>query len=239
MGLTDTLYRIKEFIVSGLHSMPMILTTISLVLACATANSGFAILFVFLAVLVPLAVAILNIAAPLFQLPFDFIHNNFGNKDKPIDWGMSTADVCRIVPQLGAVTAGQDGIAGYPSYWTGIVSFFFGFVFSNALALYQYSSNDKVPGDKMEARKMHAVIGMILCVALYIILMLWRFITGCESDKWIGMVLALGIAVAGFFIFKAINDCGLLRVIDIFGIGARLLPASATAEPTQVCFPVG
>jgi hypothetical protein len=238
MGLTDTLYRIKEFIVSGLHSLPMILTTVSLVLACSTANTGFAILFVFLAVVVPFGVAVLNMAAPLLQKIFNFVNDNFINKEKPINWSMSGADVCKIAPLLGAATANDASISGYPTFWTGIVSFFFGFVFANGLALFQYASNDKVPTEKSDARKMHAVVGMTLSVALYIILMIWRYISGCESGTGLGILLALGIAVGGFFLFQSINNCGLLRVIDIFGIGARLLPASATAEPTQICFPL-
>lgn len=239
MGLTDTLYRIKEFIVSGLHSLPIILTTVSLVLACSTANTGFAILFVFLGIAVPFAVAVLNMAAPFLQKFIDFIWTNLVDKEKSINWSMPSADICKIAPLLGAATAGDSVISGYPSYWTGIVSFFFGFIFANGLALFQYQSNDKTPTEKSDARKMHAIVGMILSIALYLILMVWRFMTGCESGTWIGMIMALGIAVSGAFIFRALNSCGLLRVIDLFGIGARLLPVSATAEPTQVCFPVG
>jgi hypothetical protein len=243
MGLTDSLYRIKEFIVSGLHSLPIILTSVSLVLACSTANTGFAVLFVFLSIAVPLVVALLNMGAPFLQIVFNFINDRFINKEKPINWSMPSSDVCKIAPLLGAATGADASIAGYPTYWTGIISFFFGFVFANGLALFQYVSNDKTPAEKSDARKMHAVVGMILSVSLYIILMIWRIMTGCESGSIAGillaMSLALGIAIGGFFTFRELNKCGLLRVIDIFGIGARLLPASATAEPTQVCFPVG
>ena len=237
MGLTDTLYRIKEFIVSGLHSLPMILTTVSLVLACSTANIGFAILFVFLAVAVPLMVALLNFGFPIFKYVIDYI-NNLVNRDSPINWNTSSSDICKIAPLLGAATGANDGLTAFPSYWTGIVSFFFGFVFANSLALFEYGSNENVPQEKSDTRKTHAVIGMILCVTFYLILMTWRFMTGCEHSTGLGIFLALGIAVCGFFLFQALNGCGLLRVIDLFGIGARLLPASATAEPTQVCYPV-
>lgn len=237
MGLTDTLYRVKEFIVSGLHSLPIILTTFSLILACATANTGFAILFVFLALAVPLMVAILNMISPVFKKVFDLI-NNLVSKGTPINWSESMSDVCKIAPLLGAATGGDAAISAFPSYWTGIVSFFFGFVISNAYALYEYGSNENVPQEKSDTRKAHAVIGLILCAILFLMLITWRYLTGCEHSTGLGIYLSLGIGVSGFFIFRALNGCGLLRVIDIFGIGARLLPASATAEPTQVCFPV-
>jgi hypothetical protein len=239
MGLTDTLYRIKEFIVSGLHSLPMIITGVSLVLACATANTGFAILFVLMSLVVPVMVVLLNLAGPIIRWPINWIWNTF-NTEQPIDWSMTASNICKLAPNFSVSTEGAAGIFGFPTYWMASIAFFFGFIFSNAFALFNYDNTDEsnVQSDKVDARKMHAVIGMTLSVLLTAALILWRMKSGCEHLSYVGVLISAGIAAAAFYIFKAFNDCGMLRTIDIFGIGARLLPSSATTEPTQVCFPI-
>lgn len=231
MDIIAALYRIKEFILAGMHSLPIILGAVSLVLACSTANSGFAILFVCLAGLVPLLTFALNrlsdvAIAPLVQL----IWSKFS--DTPLNLAGAMESVCRLAPL--SETASPTAVL--PSYWAAGVVFFFSFLFMNGLSLYNYASGDKSDSDKVGARKTHAVIGMALSVLFGAGLLIWRGSTGCENG--LGLLLSLifiGIAV-GFF--KMFESCGLIRIIDLYGIGARLLPVSATAAPTQVCFPV-
>ncbi len=234
MGLIDTLYRIKEFLISGLHSLPMILIGVSLVLACSTANTGFAILFVLLALGVPIASSLLNVVAPFIQSGISWFWTNFGD-GLPIDWRVPASNVCKAAPIFMGADAST---SSYPSLWMAIISFFFGFVFSNGYALFSYESTPDTPEDKVQARKAHAVIGMTISCILFFALVVWRYRTGCEHMSFLGLILSFGLSVSAFFIFQGLNDCGLLRVVDIYGIGGRLLPATATAEPSQVCFPV-
>jgi hypothetical protein len=222
-GLIASLYRIKEFILAGMHSLPIILGAVSLLLACSTANTGFAILFVCLAGLVP----ILNFGLNKFGSLIVFLIQKKWPDYNPIS---PPESVCRMAPFA------EGAAAALPSYWNASIVFFFTFVFMNGLSLYNFASNDKSKSDKVGARKTHAVIGMILSVVFGVGLLIWRGTTGCENI--LGLLLSLTFVGVGIGFFKMFEGCGLLRVIDLYGIGARLLPVSATAAPTQVCFPV-
>ncbi len=230
MDIIAALFRIKEFILAGMHSLPIILGGISLLLACATANSGFAILFVCLAGLVPILTFGLNKLSQLGIIPLaKWIWSKFS--DVVPEFGESAESVCRLAPFAEASAA-----AGYPSYWSTAIVFFFTFLFMNGLSLYNFAAGDKSDSDKVGARKTHAVIGMALSILFGVGLLIWRGGSGCENGLGLSLSLVfVGIAI-GFF--KMFESCGLLRVIDLYGIGARLLPTSATAAPTQVCFPV-
>jgi hypothetical protein len=127
--------------------------------------------------------------------------------------------------------------AAFPSYWMASIVFFFTFVFMNGLSLYNFAANQTASDDKVSSRKTHAIIGMAASVVLGLLLLSWRFKTGCENG--LGLFMSLTFVGLGVGLFKIFDGCGLLRVVDLYGIGARLLPTSATAAPTQVCFPVG
>lgn len=227
MDIAAQLYRIKEFIIAGVSSLPLILGGISLLLACSTANTGFAILAVCLALIVPFVTYLLNLISPILikilqLLPAEYVG----------DVTQTAASVCRLAPSADTMPA-----AAFPSYWMASIVFFFSFVFMNGLSLYNFASGQNASDDKVSSRKTHAIIGMAASVVLGLLLLSWRFKTGCENG--IGLFMSLTFIGLGVGLFKLFDSCGLLRVIDLYGIGARLLPASATAAPTQVCFPVG
>jgi hypothetical protein len=144
----------------------------------------------------------------------------------------TTANVCHIA-------SGPNGeiAAAFPSYWMSSILFFFTFVFMNGLSLYNFASNQTAADDKVSSRKTHAIIGMTASVVLGLLLLVWRYRTGCENG--LGLFMSLTFIGLGYGLFTLFDKCGLLRVVDLYGIGARLLPTSATAAPTQVCFPVG
>ena len=227
MDIASQLYRIKEFIIAGVSSLPLILGGISLLLACSTANTGFAILAVCLALIVPFVTYLLNLISPIIikilqLLPAEYVG----------DVTQTAASVCRLAPSTDTMPA-----AAFPSYWMASIVFFFSFVFMNGLSLYNFASGQNASDDKVSSRKTHAIIGMTASVVLGLLLLSWRFKTGCENG--IGLFMSLAFIGLGVGLFKLFDSCGLLRVIDLYGIGARLLPTSATAAPTQVCFPVG
>lgn len=230
MDIAGQLYRIKEFIIAGVTSLPIILGGISLLLACSTANTGFAILTVCLGLIVPFITYILNLISPLFKkiiglLPPQFIGEGTLFTEQ-------AAAICRIVP-FSTDTAPA---ASFPSYWMSSIVFFFTFVFLNGFSLYNFAANQDASDDKVSSRKTHAIIGMTASIILGLLLMTWRFKTGCENG--LGLFMSLTFIGLAYGFFSLFESCGLLRVVDIYGIGARLLPTSATAAPTQVCFPV-
>lgn len=234
MGLMETLYRIKEFLVAGIQALPIIIAAVSLLLACGTANTGFAILFLFISAVVPFATFLLNKAAPMLQIAINWIYQKVVDKNGSLDFSVPDNGICKIV----ASSVASPGIA-YPSYWMSSIIFFFSFIFFNGLSLYNYATTQEADNEKVSSRKTHAIIGMILSLGMMFGLFVWRLTTDCESKTGLGAVLALLFVGLAYGLYKAFEDCGLIRVIDLYGIGARLLPATATQEPTQVCFPVG
>lgn len=226
MDIAGQLYRIKEFIIAGVSALPLILAGVSLLLACSTANTGFAILFVCLALIVPFATFLLNIISPLLLRILSLISTEyFGSGGDIIN------AACKIAPSGDTMPA-----AAFPSYWMASIVFFFTFVFVNGLSLYNFAAGQDAADDKVSSRKTHAIIGMASSIIIGLLLVYWRYNTGCENG--LGLFMSLSFVGVGYGMFKAFDGCGLLRVIDLYGIGARLLPTSATAAPTQVCFPV-
>ena len=224
MDILAIIYRIKEFFITGMHNFPLIIGLTSLILVCATSNMGYTVLLLSLATLVPLLTFGLNLLAPFIQMALKAIAGLF-NKD--IDFSSGATAVCNITRE------GSPSL--FPSYWMAAVVFIFTFVAYNGGALYNYVGSSVASDEKISARKAHALIGIISSAILGLVFIVWRLTTGCE--QWLGVVMSLlfiGVAIGIFEIFKV---CGLLRLVDLYGIGSRLLPVGATANPTQVCFP--
>lgn len=231
MDIAGQLYRIKEFIIAGVSSLPIILGGISLLLACSTANTGFAILATCLALIVPFLTYLLNLVSPLLKKIIGLLPSQIIGEG-PL-FADQAATICRIAP-FSTDTAAA---AAFPSYWMSAIVFFFTFVFMNGLSLYNFATSQDASDDKVSSRKTHAIIGMTASIILGLLLMSWRYNTGCENG--LGLFMSLTFIALAYGLFTFFDGCGLLRVVDLYGIGARLLPTSATAAPTQVCFPVG
>lgn len=223
MDVLAIIYLIKEFIITGIHNFPLIIGLTSLVLMCATSNMGYTILLLSITIVVPFITWVLNMAAPVAQLGLNLFAGLF---NKHIDFTSSSSQVCSITR--------EGPVSSFPSYWMSSVVFIFTFIAYNGVALYKYMGSSDAPKDKIATRQAHAVIGIVSSIILGLGFMIWRIATGCEN--WFGILLSLifiGVAIGMFELFKV---CGLLRLVDLYGIGARLLPMSATANPTQVCF---
>jgi hypothetical protein len=231
MDILAIIYRIKEFIITGVHNFPLIVCLTSLILLCATANIGYSILFVSLAFIVPAITWFLNKTfSPWIQSALNWIIHLF-NADISIPFNPATSSVCRMAPQTGT-----GPIETFPSYWLSGIVFLFTFTFYNGLILYNYVASTDAPKEKVEARQAHAMFGMIASIVLFLVFLVWRLKSGCEH--WFGVLMSLSFIGIAIGLFEAFKGCGLLRLVDLYGIGSRLLPMSATAINSQVCFPV-
>ena len=231
MDLLQTLYRIKEFLTAGIQKFPLIIGSTTLGLACATANVGYILLFISIIFIVPIAEKVSNIILkPLFTMVIDFIVGLFDkNGTFKIDWtAKNAAAICRA--------AGEVSGGAFPTNYMAVLFFVFGYTFWNGLSIYNYESSVSDSDDKVEARKAHAIIGMIASLALLLIFFIVRIMSGCEH--WLGIMFGLlffGLAIGIFEFFRV---CGLMRLVDLYGIGSRLMPLTVSADTTKVCFPV-
>lgn len=124
-----------------------------------------------------------------------------------------------------------------PSFWMSMMAFFFSYLFSNALKLYNIQENSKAPKNQVTARKSQAVTSMFVIVALGILTTIVRSATTCETFLGILVSWILG-GYLGYVWYDFMRGCGLGRLDDLFGISNRILPLQSyeEADPT-VCVP--
>ena len=96
MDIAGQLFRIKEFIIAGVTSLPIILGGISLLLACSTANTGFAILTLCLGLIVPFITFVLNKISPIFKKIIGLLPSQFIGEG-PL-FAEQAAAICKIAP---------------------------------------------------------------------------------------------------------------------------------------------
>jgi len=229
MDLLAIIYKIKEFITTGMHNFPLIIAMTSLVLACGTSNMGFVILFTFLSFIIPLLVFVFNAFNKYIQKFINWIIALVSDYQIPFD--LTTDATCKIAQQTG-----EGAISTCPTFWLSSLFFVFTFIFWNGLRIYQFQNSGTADPSKIMNRKAQAIIGMTASLILLLIFLVWRIMTGCEH--WYGILSAAlfgGLAI-GFF--EACHACNLLRLVDLYGVGSRLLPVSATTLDSNVCFPV-
>jgi hypothetical protein len=128
-----------------------------------------------------------------------------------------------------------------------MITFFIGYIFTNGLELYNREAEDTIINVTSSAasdistmtsnRKSQAIVAMISTIVFGLIVLGFRFYTGCEST--LGMVLTTIIFVfTGHGWYKALSSVGQDRLSDLFGIANRLLPPSAINNAPIACIPV-
>lgn len=168
-------------------------------------------------------------------------------------FGSAGADTCRLsVPfttNVRNVRENADELV-VASPWLAMMSFFIGYLLSNALALYNREpianainvSKDPLPADAStesgsSRRRMQSVIS-IFCIIVFAVYVLWsRLRGGCEG--WLGAMITLSLfAYGGHGWFKLLSTIGQDRLSDLFGIANRLLSPGAIMNQPIACVEV-
>lgn len=132
-----------------------------------------------------------------------------------------------------------------PSDWLSHLSFFFGFIISNAIAIY----NEPVPevgtgGDddtkatrleKLQARvnnrKSLCTSIILTSIVVFIVLLIFRFKVACENKIAYTLVPVLIACMTGVSWFSIIyNNCG-VRPTDVLGIVQGMIPTNLIDNP--------
>jgi hypothetical protein len=237
-SLKDVISDIRVFLYGGIQTLPLTIAGTLSILGLFTAN--YAILFFLLGflVLAPLSATILN---AILSFPFaGKAYNPFKAK---------TGDVCNLVTPFTTFKSpvGSEDMSVVSSSWLAMISFFIGYIFTNALELYNRESVDttiKVTTSQssdintmVTTRKSQAVIAMASIVIFAIIVFGFRYYSGCESI--LGMILtAVGFVFLGNGWYKALSKVGEDRLSDLFGIANRLLSPSAITNAPVACVPI-
>ncbi len=226
---------IRIFLYGGLRTLPFTLGGTLLLLGLMTAN--YAILFFLFGfiVLVPLISYFLNMTADAIL---------------PSTWFKATqADICKLtIPYLTLTgSAASNTNSGTPStvfttVWTSMISFFFGYMLMNGIALINVSAEETEDDTEIQTgstgnRTSQAIISIITTILAILIVFGFRLYTGCETKLGVLITLILfgGLGVTWYYLLSLVGEN---RLSDLFGIANRLLPASAMQNGPVACLPI-
>lgn len=194
---------------------------------------------IYLAVLIPLIGQAIQLNLPQDQQKSFFFFYN------PFEWFMQKSEssptaTCEMFP-----TDSEDKIYNTPSNWVNHLSFFFGFIIANAVAIYNEptpkatgNSEDAIKASKANIerrvtnRKWLAGTITALSIAVFLIILAFRYNkTECEQSFWISFIPLLITTVTGVSWFKLVQTkCG-VRPADVLGIVQGMIPSQLIDNP--------
>lgn len=212
--------QIRGLFYSGFMSLPLVLIGIILFLAASLGNLGLLMLSFGQILLVPLVVFGANMLHEFFF------------KGSPL-FSVASSAHCNLVPSAPlAESLGMIGVA--PSYWSAQITFFFIFLMTNAMVLYNKPPTEGADPAKVANRKAQTLTAFLISFALFVALIVLRYTTtGCETivGTALGILIVAPIA-NGWYHLAAL--CG-ARDADVFGILQKILPQNMKDEPPMTC----
>ena len=235
--LQDIISDIRVFLYGGVSTLPLTIAGTLSVLGLFTAN--YAILFFLLGylILTPILASILN-----FGLSAIFDGKSFN------PFKAKFGDVCKLVIPFSTLpvgTGGDETVISSP--WVAMIAFFIGYIFTNGIELYNRTTQATTLtvtstaasdlDNKVTNRKTQAIVAMISTLVFALIVLGFRYYSGCES-MWGLILTTFAFVFAGHGWYKALSNIGEDRLSDLFGIANRLLPPSAINNAPIACLPV-
>ena len=212
--------QIRGLFYSGFMSLPLVRIGIILFLAASLGNLGLLMLSFGQIVLVPLVVFAANMLHEFFF------------QGSPL-FSVASSAHCNLVPSAPlAESLGTIGVA--PSYWSAQITFFFVFLMTNAMVLYNKPPTEGADPAKVANRKAQTLTAFLISFALFVALIFLRYTTtGCETivGTALGILIVAPIA-NGWYHLAAL--CG-ARDADVFGILQKILPQNMKDEPPMTC----
>jgi hypothetical protein len=221
----------------GIQKLPLAIAGTLLLIGLFTANYAMMFFLIGFLLFVPLVANILDyvLVSPLSSL-------------FPGALRAKSSDICKInVPfmTLNSQASNQEAYVIF-STWSAMVVFFIGYLFKNALELYsregvepsfEVNSSEAIDIErKTTNRKTQAIIAMVSILLFGLIIIGFRFYTGCESI--LGMVLTcITFFTLGYSWYLLLSSVGEDRLSDLFGIANRLLPPAAIQNKPIACIP--
>jgi hypothetical protein len=210
---------LRDLLHKSFLALPLLLAGFSLFMGLTQGNMGLLILFLGMATIVPFSTALFNLlwefifgASPLFSVPY--------------------SDVCQLI--LSAPHGNIPTLFVAPSYWMALMSFFFGYLITNASAIYGMKADASADPSKVENRKSQALTGIIVSSIVFAVLVLIRFfVTKCETPLGILSAFVVGGSLSfGWYQFAKFCNA---RDADIFGIAQGILPKNLEFAVPMTC----
>lgn len=237
-SLKDIISDIRSFIYGGILTLPLTIAGTLSIIGLFTANYAMLFFLVGFLILTPISANIINlIIGGIFS----------GKSFNPFK--AKTSDICKLVIPYSTINnpVGITEENVVSSSWIAMISFFIGYIFTNGLELYNRKSDDTTItvntssdtdiNSMITTRKSQAMISMISIIVFGLIVLSFRYYTGCESS--IGIILTSVLFIfGGHGWYKALSSVGQDRLSDLFGIANRLLPPSAITNAPIACVPI-
>lgn len=236
--LDNFIREIRYFMYGGMITLPLTIGGTMTIVGLFTAN--YAMLFFLLGFLIitPFLSYICNIIFMAFVSLFGT--TNGIHESNPIKnmFNKQSYDICGLsIPYKTNVNQpGQEFVAS--STWVAMISFFIGYIFKNAIELYNRESPDleinSEINSKVNNRKFQSIVSIMSIILFAVIVIGYRLYTNCESKVAV-IISSLLFIPLGFSWYKALASVGQDRLSDLFGIANRLL--SPTADEPVACIP--
>jgi len=236
-SLKNIISDIRVFLYGGISTLPLTIAGTLSILGLFTGN--YAIIFFLLGylILAPLGATLLNSIG-------GYIFGGFNI------FKAKTGDNCKLVIPYSTLNSSgnsNDSSAVISTNWLAMSTFFVGYLFTNSLELYSRESEDtslKIDTSSISDintmvsnRKSQAIIAMASIIFFTLVILIFRYYTGCESI--LGMIITtVGFVYLGNGWYKILSMVGEDRLSDLFGIANRLLPPSAIKNAPIACVPV-
>ena len=229
---------IRIFLYGGILTLPLTIAGTLSILGLFTAN--YAILFFLIGYLLLTPAVAFGLNTGLDAI---FSYTSFN------PFKAKFGDICKVVIPFSQIPIGsaQADATVISSSWVAMVAFFIGYIFTNGLELY----NRETPANtltvtstsasdldkKVTNRRTQAIIAMISTIVFALIVLGFRYYSGCES-MWGLILTTFAFVFAGHGWYKALSNIGEDRLSDLFGIANRLLPPSAINNAPIACVPL-
>lgn len=227
---------IRTFLYGGLNTLPLTLAGTFLLIGLMTANYAFLFFLVGFLVLVPVSQVVINnllgLALEYFNVPssiFKIYEHDFCNLVLPVQLFDSLSQPKGAHKNLVSVV---------PGLYTSMIVFFFAYLMTNAISIYNREAGEAANNSKVNHRKNQMLTSAIIIGIFAVLYLISRFMfAGC--DTLLGLIVALLIYIPlGFGWYKALASAGQDKLSDLFGIANRLLNVNATANQPVGCIPI-
>ena len=209
-----------------LLSLPIVLMNILAFFTIAFGNLGMLSLFFGHAIFVPLLVFILRI----------FTYMLTTVKPGLKSWVyVGSSDIGQLVPSA-VIREEQFNVA--PSYWVAHVVFFFSYLFSNALDIYNLPPASEAATEewRVENRKARATMIMTFSVGILLALLYVRY-KATKLETKFGLFVGLATVPWVAYGFYRLMTLAGVRKMDIFGIVQQMVPVTEDRNITYCVAP--
>jgi hypothetical protein len=211
---------IKSLFGSGFTSLPLILVGVILFLGTHLGNLGLLMLSFGQIVVVPIVTWLVNMIHE-FAFPGSTL------------FSVTNDSVCHLVPTANGAVSARLSVA--PSYWIAHITFFFVFLMTNAIVLYNRPPTQGADPAKVANRRAQTLTAFIISLSVFIALVTVRlmFMNKCETIAGAALGILIVAPIANGWYHLA-SLCG-ARDADVFGILQRILPQNMKDEPPMTC----